>query len=61
MRHVFDEVRLGPWSVVGYLIGNEIVFKAKHKTGRERYIKYLYKKYIDEIKTNYKEFVRDKI
>lgn len=47
MRHVFEEVNLGSWSVVGYLKGNDIIFKAKHKSGRERYIKYRYDRYIE--------------
>ena len=58
---MFEAVQVGRWSVVGYLKGNEIVFKAKHPNGKEKYIKYSYSKYIAEIKTNYQEFVKEKM
>lgn len=57
---MFPEAVVEEWRVRGYLMGEHILLKATHSSGRERYLKYLYSKYVEEIKTSYEEFVREK-
>ncbi len=57
---MFPEIGAGEWRVRGYLMGEHILLKATHPSGRERYLKYKYLKYVEEIKTSYEEFAREK-
>lgn len=41
------------WTIKGYLMGEYIMLKAIHTSGKERYLKYKYSKYVEEIKTSY--------
>lgn len=60
VKHVFPEIVVKEWRIKGYLMGGHILLKATHTSGRERYLKYQYSKYVEEIKTSYEEFVREK-
>jgi hypothetical protein len=60
VKHVFPDIALQEWTVKGYLMNEHIMLKAVHESGRERYLKYKYSKYVAEIKTSYEEFVKEK-
>jgi hypothetical protein len=34
IKHVFQDVAMGEWTVTGFLKGNEIILRCRHKDGR---------------------------
>lgn len=61
ISHVFEEVESLGWRVKGYLKGKHLMLRGVHFCGHESFLKYPYSKYVEEVQTNYEEFVEYKV
>ena len=56
----FPEVKVGQWTVNGYIVGDHIILKGKKKNGKGKMKKYPYIKVFGKVRQNYEGWAQDK-